>query len=150
MSVDVLAFELFGVLYACDSVNVSEVVRYKSVAVVPDAHPFVLGVTSVRGRIITVFDLASALDVVSPLGSSAAMSAEPMRHLILLRYGSEELGVPISRILGVENAEELELLAGVGPHVRGAYLRFGRTCIVLSPVLLFERIMAQTGTQLTA
>ena len=52
-----LLFLAGGVLYAVEALKAQEIVEYSSVTKVPMMHPYVKGVTNIRGNIVPVVDL---------------------------------------------------------------------------------------------
>jgi len=52
-----LLFLVGGVLYSIEALKAQEIVEYSGITKVPMMHPFVKGVTNIRGNIVPVIDL---------------------------------------------------------------------------------------------
>ena len=68
--VELCTFSLGGNLCGVDILRVQEINRQLELTPVPLAPPYVLGVTNLRGRVITVMDLGAKIG----LGSRTGMS----------------------------------------------------------------------------
>ena len=54
-----LTFTLHGDVYALDILEVTEIIEFRAVTVVPMVPPFIRGVLNLRGRVLPVVDLAA-------------------------------------------------------------------------------------------
>lgn len=54
-----LTFNLAGDVYALDILEITEIIEFRSLTVVPMMPPFIRGVINLRGRVLPVIDLAS-------------------------------------------------------------------------------------------
>lgn len=54
-----LTFTLQGELYALDIQEITEIIEFRSLTVVPMMPPFIRGVLNLRGRVLPVIDLAA-------------------------------------------------------------------------------------------
>jgi purine-binding chemotaxis protein CheW len=54
-----LTFTLAGEVYALDILQISEIIEFRSLTVVPMMPPFIRGVINLRGRVLPVVDLAA-------------------------------------------------------------------------------------------
>ena len=125
----VSTFYLHGALFALDTALVEEVVRLRRTTRVARAPVSVLGIMNLRGKIVTVLDLAEILQ----LGKT---TADDESRLYIVRDGDGLAGLLVDRAADVI---ELETAALAPPpaSVRGAEGRFFRG-------------IARTGGQLVA
>jgi twitching motility protein PilI len=79
-----LGFDLLGQRFVASMDEVSELMRVPQVTRVPGVKNFVLGVGNVRGRLMTVIDLAMFFDQASvlPRGQRRVIAVEDEEHLI--------------------------------------------------------------------
>jgi purine-binding chemotaxis protein CheW len=54
-----LTFRLGGDVYALDILDITEIIEFRKLTVVPMMPPFIRGVINLRGRVLPVIDLAS-------------------------------------------------------------------------------------------
>lgn len=115
---EVLAFVLADETYALPLSAVREIVKLPAVTEVPRAPQDIIGVISVRGRIITVLDLRRRLRM--PEAPPSKWS-----RVLLVDDGREMLGLFVDRVLSVYRlrSDEVELAAAMGgdsaDHVMG-------------------------------
>jgi purine-binding chemotaxis protein CheW len=125
-----LAFVLAGDTYAVRISVVGEILRPPPITEVPRAPSPIIGVVSVRGRLVTVMDLRRRLSLVeSPLDAKS--------RILLVEIGADEhVGLVVDEVLSVYRLAESEIeaasvlggeqpayLAGVGrPKQDGAEL----------------------------
>ena len=103
-------FLTFGVgdsLYSFPLRSVHEILRPLPITHVPSAPEFVLGVITVRGRIITVVDPAKRLRLAS--------SNEP-RRILLVNNGEEIIGVVVDTVAQVHRLlpSQIEYTSDIG------------------------------------
>jgi purine-binding chemotaxis protein CheW len=133
-----LAFMLAGEEYAVKVDDVLEIIRLQHITSVPRAPGFVLGITSLRGVIVPVFDIRKRLGleerehtrstrilVISDEGSPHGIIVDSVTGVV--RLGDEDIEPPPSVIGGVD----AEYLAGVG-RVSGRLLIIFNTGRVLA------------------
>ena len=112
------AFYLSGRLFAVDAASVEEVVRLRRTTPVPHAPDHVTGVMNLRGKIVTVIDLARKL------GIHSAAPTEDSR-VYIMRDGGELVGVLVDQA-----AEVMELdctrLEPPPANVRGVEVQYLR------------------------
>ena len=125
--VEYLAFLLAGDAYAVPIVRVAEILKPLPIAEVPRAPPNVLGVMSVRGRLVTVLDLRRRLGrAESPVG--------PKTRILLTDIDNEQVGLLVDEVLHVYRLSDTDIepasvlggeqaghIAGIG-HSAGALL----------------------------
>jgi purine-binding chemotaxis protein CheW len=86
-------------LFGIDIANVREIVKMGPVTRVPLAPFHVIGVYNLRGRIITVIDLAKKLEVV-PQGD------EKKKRCIVVESQGEKIGLLVDRVHDVVRVED--------------------------------------------
>ena len=112
----------------------------------PGAPPAVLGVVSVRGRMLTLLDPAPLFEGVAgrPPGRTAPErpAAPPSRFIIALR-GDEQLALAVERVERITEifTDEVEAVAHAAEFVRGIVQSDGALVVVLVPERLFEAAM---------
>jgi len=117
-SIEVVAFLLAHENYAIESSFVREVYPLKALTPLPGTPPFVLGVTSVRGQILSVLDLKKFFDL-------PEKGLTDLNKVIIVRAGSMEFGILADAILGTRSIS----LAQIQPPlptltgIRADYLR---------------------------
>jgi purine-binding chemotaxis protein CheW len=77
-------------LFGFDTIKVQEVVRAGNVTPVHDAPPFVRGIMNLRGRIVTVVDLAVRLGL-------GAIDVEDESRIYIVEWKQEHLGLLVDR-----------------------------------------------------
>lgn len=92
--IEIVEFTLGPEHYAFPSAFVSEVFRLTEITPLPSLPPFVLGVTNVRGRILSVVDLRRLLD----FGDTGLTN---LNRAIILNNGDMELAVLADEVAGV-------------------------------------------------
>jgi purine-binding chemotaxis protein CheW len=112
-----IVFTLGDEPYASALSSVSEVVRPGFITRVPGARPDILGITSVRGRIVTVVDLSLSLGV-------ARKQSRLTERLIVAEYNDEAVGFLVDEIREVVRLPEsaMEEASILGTQEK-AYLR---------------------------
>jgi purine-binding chemotaxis protein CheW len=90
----VSSFYVGETLFGFDTVKVQEVVRVGNVTPVHHAPPFVRGVMNLRGRIVTVVDLASRLNL-------GAVDVTDESRTYIVEWKQEHLGLLVDRTADV-------------------------------------------------
>ncbi|MCC6586311.1 MAG: chemotaxis protein CheW [Bryobacterales bacterium] len=131
-------FYVKGVLCALDATSIQEVVRVRPVTRVAHAPEYVLGVTNLRGRIITVIDLARRLNL-------GIADVTPESRMYIVRDGDEAVGLLVDRASDVVDLPSHELNAGSAglPAGNSRYIagigRFERQVVLqLNPAGILE------------
>lgn len=137
-STKVVVFLLADQPYAVPVGQVREIIRWPGVRPVPQTHPAFLGVSSVRGEVLPVLDLAAFL------GIRSAVALE-QKKLILLEIPEEELKIGLAvdhvhRIYTVENDQIDTSLVGtfLGENLVSVIKRDGENILVPD----FRRILS--------
>ena len=112
------AFYVGGALCALDAALVEEIVRLRRTTAIPHAPPYLMGVMNLRGKIVSVIDLARKL------GMPATQPTDESR-VYIIRDRSELVGVLVDR-----SADVIELngpaLTPPPANVRGVEAGFVR------------------------
>lgn len=124
-----LTFSLGSEDYALDIQQISEIIKPREVTEIPRAPDFVLGVVSLRGMIVPIFDLGRRLRLapaeLSPVsriivcrgeGRSAGLLVDRINQVI--RLPERSLEPPPSVLAGLDR----ELLSGVGRYQERMYI----------------------------
>ncbi len=100
--VELSIFEVAGVKCALDILNIQEIIKHLEISKVHNAPPFIRGVASLRGEIITV------LDVRVKFGFEQIPLNEDM-HIIVIKYDGENIGLLVDHIIDVHVVEKNSL-----------------------------------------
>jgi purine-binding chemotaxis protein CheW len=125
---EVVEFLLAGEKYAIDCCFVSEVAALGEYAPLPDAPAFILGVTSIRGRIVSIVDLGRFFDLPS-------VGLTDRNRVLVLSLEGMELGLladsvdSVRRIFVDELAEALPTLTGARERLCRGILPEGRVLL---------------------
>jgi len=129
---DYLAFRLEDEIYAVQIERIGEILRIPPVTMVPRAPDHIMGVVSVRGRVLTVLDLRRRLGLGRPEPSRQA------RILVLPWSDKESVGLYVDAVLHVHQLSEGEiepaaeaLGSDVGDHVVGVARSEGTLVVVI-------------------
>lgn len=116
-----VVFQLAATSYALDIACVQEIIRLPTLTEVPQALPYVVGITNLRGSIVPVMDLRQRCGL-------EAAAPTPATRVVVVQQGSHSLGlivdavdqvttIPTSTIeplaTMVQDAREHQLLLGV-------------------------------------
>lgn len=114
--------------YAIPLAAVREVVvAPSSYTRVPRSPKMVRGVMNLRGRVVTVVELASLLTM-------PAATPGPMQKIVMLDRGRRDLGLLVSDVEGIESVERVVPAPGKpAPEVRGVARIRGWAVTVLEP-----------------
>jgi purine-binding chemotaxis protein CheW len=118
---DFLGFTLAHEQYALPLRTVREILKPPPVTLVPRAPRDIVGIISVRGRVITVIDLRRRLRLEERPQTKAS-------RVLLVDEGDELLGLLVDQVLQVFRLreEEVELAAAVGGDIAEYVLGIGR------------------------
>lgn len=131
-----LAFTLAGEIYAVQIHSVVEILKPPPITEVPRAEPSIIGVVSVRGRLVTVIDLRRRFRVaVAPLG--------PQSRILLADKGDELIGLLVDEVLQVYRLGETEIepAAVLGGDQPAHILGIGRPAGALLVLVDFRPIL---------
>ncbi len=117
---ELLSFELAGEEYAVDIHRIREIVKVPPITEVPRAPVDVLGVMSLRGEVIPVFDLRRRLGL-PPADDEPSKRA----RVLVIDAGEGTSGVLVDRVAQVVRLKPSSIEAtpqGLGPGVQPEYL----------------------------
>lgn len=119
---EVLRFGISGELYAIGSEHVAQVLPLSQYTPLPNTPPYVLGIVSVRGRIVSVLDLRVLFEL--PVDGLSERN-----FLLILQSADMEFGLLIDQVQGIGLIRHKALQKEVAnlSGVRARYL-LGVTC----------------------
>jgi len=137
--VELLTFSLSDEEYAFRVPEVEEILRFQNIARVPTMPDYVLGITSLRGKIIPVIDLKTRLNLqgesLSPNSSGEGLETGKTQRLekkILIIEGPKGLiGATIDNVMGVVRLPRSEMLQPPG-HLDENELKFIEGIVILN------------------
>jgi purine-binding chemotaxis protein CheW len=116
---ELVGFVLAGESYGIESRFVREVARLSRFTPVPGTPPYVLGITSLRGEILALFDLRPLLGVVAEgvtdLGRIVVLGEQRREFGLLADFASEVLHVPVASLAQPEARWGRASVRGVSP-----------------------------------
>lgn len=139
-TIEVLEFLLADESYGIETSFVREVYPLKGLTPLPGTPSFVLGITSVRGQILSVIDIKKFLDL-------PEMKITDHQKLIIVHNESMEFGILAEHISGVQLIlrEEIQPPLPTLTGIRAGYLRGianGQTAILdAEKILCDEKIV---------
>jgi len=98
-----LAFSLGGEAYAIEIGNIVEILKPLPITEVPRADPDVVGVMSVRGRLIAVLDLKRRFKL------TRSFMMDRRSRILLVDAIDEEIGLLVDEVLQVYRLSETEI-----------------------------------------
>jgi purine-binding chemotaxis protein CheW len=106
-------------LYGVDILRVREVLKKVSCSPVPGAHPAIVGLTNLRGQVVTVIDLGRRLEPGEPPGGSRdtcviiktddELTRQGLLEAVGDRVGSDAVGILVDEMGEVVTVEEEQL-----------------------------------------
>ena len=90
-----LVFRLSGEKYAIDATFVSEVIDVAEITPLPCTPPFLIGIINLRGKILSVIDISSFLNL-------PGSEQSKLNKVIILHHEDIELGILTDEIIGNE------------------------------------------------
>lgn len=126
-----LSFQLGLEEYALDITQISEIIKYRPLTEIPRVPDFILGIISLRGVVVPIFDLKKRFT----LGAAELTSAS---RIVVCRHGEMTAGLLVDRINQVITISEGSMepppavLSGIDRELVRSVGRFqGRMVIVL-------------------
>lgn len=132
---EVVEFLLAEERYGIETNYIREVYPLRELAAVPCTPAFVLGVTNVRGRVVSVLDIGKFLDL-------PQKSLTELDKIIVVQNGRMELGIRADAILGIRSIplDELQPSPPTLAGIRERYLK-GLTKELVA-ILDIERLLS--------
>lgn len=140
-------FQLASGSYALDIASVQEIVRLPTLTQVPQALPFVVGITNLRGTIVPVLDLRRrcALPAAEPTAAT---------RVVVVQLGSQSLGLIVDSVdeVTIIPAGAVEPVAAIVQESRERQLLLGVARLEERLVLLLDldKIVAQDDQEALA
>ena len=136
---ELLTFSLSNEEYAFRVPAVEEVIRTQLITFVPTMPDYVLGITSLRGKIIPVIDLKTRLNLqgkvpaMNDSGDSpeAEMKIQQQKKILIIDGPKGLIGATIDRVIGVVRLPLSEILQPPG-HLDESGLKFIEGIVVLN------------------
>ncbi len=134
VQLELLTFRLASEEFAFRVEEVEEIVRLQKITQVPSVPSYMVGVTSLRGKIIPVIDLKARLNLGKPLrgaGGGTDPEGESTAGKILIIAGPEGLiGAIIDRVIGVVRLPRHDVHEPP-PHLTEAEKKFIEGIVIL-------------------
>ena len=118
-----VGFMLAGQRFMVDMNDVSEILLPPRLTRVPGVRNWVLGVSNVRGRLVSVMDLAGMLGLPSKANWRS-------RRVMVVEHGDHYVGLLVDAVLGMQQLDvdtrgdlEMELAEACQPYVSSAFRR---------------------------
>ncbi len=146
-SLHAVEFLLTRERYAIESKYVRQVYPLKNLTPLPCTPPFVMGITNVRGRIVSVIDIKKLFDL-------PGQGLSDLNKLIIVHMDGLELGILSDNILGTRSVpiEEIQPSLSTFTGVRAEYLRGvtdeGLIILDAKKILSDERIIVHEKVQI--
>ena len=139
--VELLTFSLSNEEYSFRVSDVEEVLRMQKITMVPAMPDYVLGITSLRGKIIPVIDLKrrlglQSLSTNSPSDDAVEAEAETVKHramenkILIISGPKGMIGATIDRVMGVVRLPLSGMLQPPG-HLDEKELKFIEGIVVI-------------------
>lgn len=103
-----LAFSLGGEAYAIEIGNIVEILKPLPITEVPRADPDVVGVMSVRGRLVVVLDLKRRFKL-TERRTASEVSSRKKNRILLVDAIDEEIGLLVDEVLQVYRLTDAEI-----------------------------------------
>ncbi len=100
--VEYVSFSLAGEAYAVPIAHIAEILKPLPVTPVPRAPRVVMGVMTVRGRLVTVFDLRRRLRL-------AEAPLDQKSRILITDTGDERIGLLVDEVMQVHRLAESEI-----------------------------------------
>ncbi len=143
-------FSLGEAGFALDAAEVLEVIHVTDITPVAHAHPVVLGVMNLRGRIVTILDLGLLLGLEPHLWRDQDL-------VVLVERDGEWLGLVIDAIGEVKNMADTALLPvpehlsmDLRPHCAGVLRTTNRAWLLLRTEALLASEFEVSATERTS
>jgi purine-binding chemotaxis protein CheW len=132
--VELLTFSLSNEEYAFRVPEVEEVIRSQLITFVPTMPGYVLGITSLRGKIMPVIDLKTRLNLqeksLSAESPEAEMKDQREKKILIIDGPKGLIGATIDKVIGVVRLPLSEILQPPG-HLDENGLKFVEGIVVL-------------------
>ena len=103
--IEILTFKLLGEDFAFRVSDLDEILKFQHITIVPKLPDYVLGVTSLRGKVIPVIDLKAKLS----LRGEAADDSHG-KKILIMKGPKGRIGAAVDKVTGFVRFAETELL----------------------------------------
>jgi purine-binding chemotaxis protein CheW len=103
--VEILAFRLLKEEFAFSVSHLEEILKYQRITAVPNVPKYVLGITSLRGKVIPVIDLKLKLSLTGTASDDAGKG-----RILIVRGPKGPIGVAVDKVVGVVRIPRSEIL----------------------------------------
>jgi purine-binding chemotaxis protein CheW len=142
---EVVEFRLAGEVYGIETSYIREVYPLKELVPIPGTPPFFLGITSVRGQILSVIDIKRFFDLPDK-------GLTELDKVVIVRSGEVELGIRADVVLGMWSIPRGDIQPSLPTliGVRDKYLRgVTRDAVIILDIqklLADENLIVQAET----
>jgi purine-binding chemotaxis protein CheW len=116
--IEILTFSLLKVEFAFKISQLAEIIRPQTITVVPQLPKYVLGVTSLRGKVIPVLDLKLKLSL-----TDVSLKGQSKEKILILKGPKGPIGATIDRVIGVVRVGRNEIIPPPS-HLTEAEIKF--------------------------
>lgn len=116
--IEILTFRLLKEEFAFRISQLAEIIKYQRITMVPKMPNYVLGITSLRGKVIPVIDLKQKLSLTDKLSD-----VDRKGKILIIKGPKGPIGVTVDRIIGVVRLAKSEILPPPS-HLSEAELKF--------------------------
>jgi purine-binding chemotaxis protein CheW len=115
--IEILTFTLMQQEFAFRVSQLEEILRYQWTTRIPQIPPYVIGVTSLRGKVIPIIDLKLKLSLTERSRDNSK------GNMLIVKGPKGPIGVTVDRVIGVVRIGESEILPPPS-HLSEAELKF--------------------------
>ena len=116
--IEILTFSLLKEEFAFKISQLAEIVRPQTITVVPQLPNYVLGVTSLRGKVIPVLDLKLKLSL-----TDKSSEGKAKEKILIIKGPKGPIGATIDKVIGVVRVGRNEIIPPPS-HLTEAELKF--------------------------
>lgn len=116
--IEILSFSLLKEEFAFKISQLAEIIRPQSITIVPQLPKYVLGVTSLRGKVIPVLDLKCKLSL-----TEKPVDSHDKGKILIIKGPKGPIGATIDRVIGVVRVARNEIIPPPS-HLTEAELKF--------------------------
>ena len=116
--IEILTFSLLKEEFAFKISQLTEIVRHQRITVVPQLPKYVLGVTSLRGKVIPVLDLKLKLSL-----TDKSSEGNGKEKILIIKGLKGPIGATVDKVIGVVRVARNEIVPPPS-HLTEAELRF--------------------------
>jgi purine-binding chemotaxis protein CheW len=116
--IEILTFSLLKEEFAFRISQLAEIVRPQTITVVPQLPKYVLGVTSLRGKVIPVLDLKLKLSL-----TDKSSEGKAKEKILIIKGPKGPIGATIDKVIGVVRVRRNEIIPPPS-HLTEAELKF--------------------------